>query len=83
MKTPNVNAMSESESCNCHQLCSGFFAYCAMDCCVDLLEKAKKKSLQFLHDLTLSSKDKNLAQWFQQVALRKSQPLKLCLVFIR
>ena len=42
MKTPNVNAMSEFESWNCHQLCSGFFAYCAMDCCVDLLEKAKK-----------------------------------------
>ena len=42
MKTPNVNAMSETESWNCHQLCSGFFAYGAMDCCVDLLEKAKK-----------------------------------------
>ena len=44
MKTPNANAMSESESWICHQLglCSGFFAYCAMDCCVDLLEKAKK-----------------------------------------
>ena len=61
MKTTNVNAMSETESWICHQLCSGFFAYCAMDCCVDLLEKAKK-TLQFLHDLTLSSKDKNLAQ---------------------
>ena len=64
MKTPNVNAMSEFESWNRHQLCSGFFTYCAMDCCVDLLEKAKK-TLQFLHDLTLSSKDKNLAQWYQ------------------
>ena len=42
MKTPNVNAMSETDSWICHQLCSGFFAYCAMDCCVDLLEKAKK-----------------------------------------
>ena len=42
MKTPNANAMSETESWICHQLCSGFFAYCAMDCCVDLLEKAKK-----------------------------------------
>ena len=41
MKTPNVNSMSETESWICHQLCSGFFAYCAMDCCVDLLEKAK------------------------------------------
>ena len=41
MKTPNVNVMSESESWICHQLCSGFFAYCAMDCFVDLLEKAK------------------------------------------
>ena len=41
MKTPNVNAMSGTESWTCHQLCSGFFAYCAMDCCVDLLEKAK------------------------------------------
>ena len=61
MKTPNVNSMRETESWICHQLCSGFFAYCAMDCCVDLLEKAKK-TLQFLHDLTLSSKDKNLAQ---------------------
>ena len=63
MKTPNANATSESESWICHQLglSSGFFAYCAMDCCVDLLEKAKK-ILQFLHDLTLSSKDKNLAQ---------------------
>ena len=40
MKTPNVNAMSETESWICHQLCSGFFA-CAMDCCVDLMEKAK------------------------------------------
>ena len=39
---PNVNAMSETESWICHQLCSGCFAYCAMDCCVDLLEKAKK-----------------------------------------
>ena len=37
-----VKAMSETESWLCHQLCSGFFAYCAMDCCVDLLEKAKK-----------------------------------------
>ena len=44
LKTPNVNAMSENESWICHQLCSGFFAYCAMDCCVDLLEKAKKHS---------------------------------------
>ena len=61
MKTPNVNAMSETESWICHQLCSGFFAYCAMDCFVDLLENSKK-TLQFLHDLTLSSKDKNLAQ---------------------
>ena len=61
MKIPNVNAMSETESWICHQLCSGFFAYCAMDCCVDLLEKANK-TLQFLYDLTLSSKDKNLAQ---------------------
>ena len=44
MKTPNANAMSESKSGICHQLdlCSGFFAYCAMDCCVDLLEKAKE-----------------------------------------
>ena len=42
MKTPNVNAVNENESWICHQLCSGFFAYCAMDCCVDLLEKAKK-----------------------------------------
>ena len=40
MKTPNVNAMSETESWICHN--SGFFAYSAMDCCVDLLEKAKK-----------------------------------------
>ena len=42
MKTPNVNAMSETENWICHQLCSGFFAYCAMDCSVDLLQKAKK-----------------------------------------
>ena len=41
MKTSNVNAMSETESWICHQLCSGVFAYCAMDRCVDLLEKAK------------------------------------------
>ena len=61
MKTPNANAMSESESWICHQLCSEVFAYCAIDCCVDLLEKAKT-TLQFLHDLTLSSKNKNLAQ---------------------
>ena len=81
MKTPNVNAMSETESWICHQLCSGFFAYCAMDCCVDLLEKAKK-TLQFLHDLTLSSKDKNLfSTVIPAVALRKSQLLKLSLVF--
>ena len=61
MMTPNVNAMSESESWICYQLCSGFFAYRAVDCCVDLLEKAKR-TLQFLHDLALSSNDKNLAQ---------------------
>ena len=63
MKTPTANAMSESESWISHQLglCSGFFASCAMDCCVDLLEKAKT-TLQFVHALTLSSKDKNLAQ---------------------
>ena len=61
MKTRMLMLLSETESWICHQLCSGFFAYCAMDCCVDLLEKAKK-TLQFLHDLTLSSKDKNLAQ---------------------
>ena len=66
MKTPNVNAMSESESWNCNQLCSGFFAFCAVDCCVDLLEKAKK-TLQFLQDLTLSSKDKNLVQWYPKL----------------
>ena len=42
MKTPNVNAMSETESWICQQLCSGFFAYYAMSCCVGLLEKAKK-----------------------------------------
>ena len=47
MKTPNVNAMSASESWICHQLSSGFFAYCAMDCCVDLLEKAKKNIAVF------------------------------------
>ena len=45
MKTPNVDAMSETESWICHQLCSGFFAYYAMDCCVDLLEKAKKTAV--------------------------------------
>ena len=61
MKTPNVNAMNETESWICHQLCSGVFAYRAMDCSVDLLKKAKT-TLQFLHDLTLSSKNKNLAQ---------------------
>ena len=46
MKTPNANAMSESESWICHQLgqCRGFFAYWAMDCSVGLLEKAKKHS---------------------------------------
>ena len=44
MKTPNVNAMSETESWIYHQLCSGVFAYCAMDCSVDLLEKEKKHS---------------------------------------
>ena len=42
MKTPNVNAMSETESWICHQLCREFFAYCAMDCYVDLLEKAER-----------------------------------------
>ena len=47
MKTPNVNALSESESWNCNQLCSGFFAYGAMDCCVDLLEKANKNIAVF------------------------------------
>ena len=47
MKTPNVIAMSETESWICHQLYSGFFAYCAMDCCVDLLEKAKKNIAVF------------------------------------
>ena len=52
MNTPNVNAMSESESWIRHQLCGGVFAYCAVDCCVDLPEKAKT-TLQFLHDLTL------------------------------
>ena len=43
MKTPTANAVSESESWVCHQLgrCIGIFAYCAMDCCVGLLEKAK------------------------------------------
>ena len=58
MNTPNVNAMSESESWICHQLlglvivqigvdlCSGFFTYWAMDCCVGLPQKAKK-TLQF------------------------------------
>ena len=47
MKTPNVNAISEYESWICHQLCSGFFSYCAMDCSVDLLEKAKKSITVF------------------------------------
>ena len=63
MKTTNANAMSEFESGICHQLGlgSGCFACCVKDCCVGLLEKAKK-TLQFLLDLTLSSKDKNLAQ---------------------
>ena len=43
----------------------------------------KQKNIAVLHDLTLSSKDKNLAQWYliPAVALRKSQPLKLSLVF--
>ena len=42
-----------------------------MDCCVALLEKAKKTK-QFLHDMALSSNDKNLAQncntssWFEK-----------------
>ena len=30
MKTLNVNATSETESWICHQLCSGFLAYCAI-----------------------------------------------------
>ena len=47
MKTPYANAMSESESWIRHQLCNGFFAYCAMDCCVGLLEKSKKKHGSF------------------------------------
>ena len=74
MKTPNANAMSETESWICHQLCSGFFAYYAMDCCVDLLEKAKKHCSQrwsprgrpwprghILKSLALASKVKSLA----------------------
>ena len=59
MKTPAANAMSESESWICHQLCGGFFAYCVMDCCVGLLEKAK--NIAVLHHLALLSKDMNLA----------------------
>ena len=45
MKTSNVNAMSETESWVYHQLCSGFFAYCAMDCSVDLLKKQKNTAV--------------------------------------
>ena len=80
MKTPNVNAMSETESWICHPLCSGFLAYCAMDCCVDLLEKANK-TLQFLHNSTLIIKGQEFSTVIPTVALRKSQPLKLRLVF--
>ena len=72
--------MSESESWICHQLCSGVFAYCAMDCCVDLLEKAKK-TLQFLHDLTTIIEGQEFSAVIPAVALRKSQLLKLRLVF--
>ena len=48
-----------------------------MDCCVALLEKAKKTK-HFLHDLALSSKDQNLAQYCNTSSwFGKSQPLKL------
>ena len=39
-------------------LCNGLLCWFAGE---------SKKTLQFLHDLTLSSKDKNLAQWYLQL----------------
>ena len=80
MKTPNVNAMSESESWNCDQLCSGFFAFCAVDCCVDLLEKAKKNIAVFARFDTIIE-GQEFSAVVPEVGLRKSQLLKLCLVF--
>ena len=76
MKTPNVNAMSETEIWICHQLCSGFFGYCAMDCCVDLLEKAKNIAW---FDTIIEGQE--FSTVIPAVVLRKSQLLKLCLVF--
>ena len=78
MKTPNVNAMSETESWICHQLCSGFFA-CAMDCCVDLMEKAKNIAVFAWFDTIIEGQE--FSTVIPAVALRKSQLLKLSLVF--
>ena len=79
MKTPNVNSMSESESWICHQLCSGFFAYFAMDCCVDLLETAKNIAVFGWFDTIIEGQE--FSTVIPAVALRKSQLLKLRLVF--
>ena len=57
MKTTNVNAMSESESWICHQLCRDFLVIVQWIAVLICWRKQKT-----LHDLTLSSKDKNLAQ---------------------
>ena len=62
MKTPNVNAMSESESWICHQLQYVVDFLLIVQWIAVLICWRKQKTLQFLHDLTLSSKDKNLAQ---------------------
>ena len=62
MKTPNVNAMSESERWICHQLQYVVDFLLIVQWIAVLICWRKQKTLQFLHDLTLSSKDKNLAQ---------------------
>ena len=63
MKTPNANATGESESWIFHQLPYVVdFLLIVQWIAVLVCWRKQKKTLQFLHDLTLSSKDKNLAQ---------------------
>ena len=73
MKTPAANAMSESESWICHQLCSGFFAYCVMDCCVGLLEKAKNIAVFASFGTIIEGQE--FSTVIPAVALRKSRLL--------
>ena len=79
MKISNVNAMSETESWICHQLCSGFLLI--VQWIAVLICWRKQKNIAVFAWLDTIIEGQEFSTVIPAVALRKSQLLILSLVF--